>query len=246
MKKIIYKIIGWFGYKLVDKKLIKNNRILSKYSYLNNYKILEFIFSSKKIDTVVQVGANDGKRFDSLNFFLKKYKCKAILVEPIEEYFNRLKLNYNDQPNIIFENSAISEKNQLFSLYTVNQNKINQYDEHIAGINSFNKNHLIKHGVKNKDIVKQQVNSLTIKELLIKHKFTSLDLVFLDTEGYDGVIISNFLKECSFNTIIIFEYIHIETKIFEKLIKELNDKNYSYFPIEENIVCFPNNHKIFL
>ena len=30
MKKIFNKIIGWFGYKLVEKKLIKNNRIISK------------------------------------------------------------------------------------------------------------------------------------------------------------------------------------------------------------------------
>ena len=58
MRKIFTKIIGWFGYKLVEKKLIKNNRIISRNSYLNIFKILEFIFSSKNIQTVVQIGSN--------------------------------------------------------------------------------------------------------------------------------------------------------------------------------------------
>ena len=71
MKKIFNKIIGWFGYKLVE-KLIKNNRIISKGSYLNIFNILEFIFSSKNVQTVVQIGSNDGKRFDQLNLFFKK------------------------------------------------------------------------------------------------------------------------------------------------------------------------------
>ena len=108
MKKIFNKIIGWFGYKLVEKKLIKNYRIISKNSYLNIFNILKFIFSSINIQTVVQIGSNDGKRFDQLNLFLKKYKTRAILVEPVKEYFNKLKLNYNNQKHIVFENIAIS------------------------------------------------------------------------------------------------------------------------------------------
>ena len=72
MKKIIYKLIGWFGFKLIEKQLIKNNRIIANYSYININKVLEFIFSLNKIENVIQVGANDGKRFDNLNFFLKK------------------------------------------------------------------------------------------------------------------------------------------------------------------------------
>ena len=246
MKKIFFKIVGWFGYKLVEKKLIKNNRIISNYNHINIQKILETIFSSLKIENVIQIGANDGERFDNLNFFLKKYECKTILVEPIKEFFEKLRINYKNQSNIFFENSAISAENKLKFLYTVNQNKLNKYDEHIAGISSFNKDHLTKHGVSNKDIVKQKVNSLTIKELLDKYKFTSLDLLVVDAEGYDGIILNNFFKECSLHPIIIFEYIHIETPVFENLVNNLNKKNYSYFNVNENLVCFQKNLKIFL
>ena len=246
MKKIFFKIVGWFGYKLVEKKLIKNNRIISNYNHINIQRILETVFSSLKIENVIQIGANDGERFDNLNFFLKKYECKTVLVEPIKEFFDKLKINYKIQSNIFFENSAISGENKLKFLYTVNQNNLNKYDEHIAGISSFNKDHLTKHGVNNKDIIKQKVNSLTIKELLDKYNFTSLDLLVVDAEGYDGVILNNFFKECSLHPIIIFEYIHIETPVFENLVNILNEKNYNYFNVNENLVCFQKNLKIFL
>ena len=40
-QKFLKKIINFLGYKLVDKNLIKNERLLSNYSYLNLDMILE-------------------------------------------------------------------------------------------------------------------------------------------------------------------------------------------------------------
>ena len=42
--KFFRKIIGILGYKLVDKNLIKNNRLLSNYT-INTEKIIENLFS---------------------------------------------------------------------------------------------------------------------------------------------------------------------------------------------------------
>ena len=47
--KIFKKIVGIFGYKLIEKNHIKNNRILENNSYLNSKKILNFLFDQKKI-----------------------------------------------------------------------------------------------------------------------------------------------------------------------------------------------------
>ena len=102
------------------------------------------------VKSLVQIGANDGKRFDSLNSFIKKYKVKSLLVEPIKEHFEDLKKNYNNMSNIYFENSLITVNNEISYLYKVNEKSLNKYGEHIKGISSFNYNHLIKHGVKKK------------------------------------------------------------------------------------------------
>ena len=106
--KILKKIIGLFDYKLVEKNLIKNTRDISSYTKLNLKNLIENYIKNYGITYLIQIGANDGKRFDEINFFIKKYKIKSLLVEPIESYFQKLKNNYKDLDFVKFENSAIS------------------------------------------------------------------------------------------------------------------------------------------
>ena len=148
--KFIKKIIGIFGFKLVSKNLVKINREISNNNHLSLDIILYSIFETKNITGIIQIGANDGIRFDNINKYIKKYKTKSILVEPIKEYFDQLKKNYNSYNNVFFENLAISVNNQINYLYKVKTNDLNKYDEHIKGISSYSLDHLIKHGVKKK------------------------------------------------------------------------------------------------
>ena len=237
--KIFKKIAGIFGFKLIDKDFVKNDRELSKYSPFSINKTLEKLFSDKKIGYLVQIGSNDGKRFDSLNKFIKKYSPHALLVEPIEKDFIDLKNNYKDQKNISFENSAISVNDTIKYLYRVNDTKLKYYDEHIKGITSFDIKHLIKHGVSKSHIIKQHVSSISIDKLLRKYLFNQLDLLFIDTEGYDGEIVIDFLSKMNLRPIIIFEYIHINHEIFKKLLEKLINKKFYFYKIDENILCFP-------
>ena len=154
--KIIKKIIGLFGYKLVEKDYIKNMRAQSSNSALNIKNLLKNYCDQNKLKTLLQIGANDGERFDELNYFIKKYKIKSVLVEPINKYFNELKNNYLNYEFVKIENSAVSVNNEISYLFMVNDKNINKYDEHIKGINSFEIEHLIKHGVKKNHIEKKK------------------------------------------------------------------------------------------
>ena len=241
--KILKKIVGLFGYKLIDKDLVKNNRIIEDKSYLEITKILNYLLKNNIVKSLIQIGANDGKRFDNLNKLIKDYKVKSLLVEPIEEHFKDLKKNYAKVENIHFENSLISVNNEISYLFKVDKDSLNQYGEHIKGISSFNYAHLIKHGVKKRDIIKQKVNSISISELLIKHKFDNFDLLFIDAEGYDGAIINDFLINVNLRPYIIFEYIHIDNKTFKILVDNFKKFNYIFFLINENIVCLPSEKK---
>jgi len=244
--KIFKKLAGIFGYKLIDKNHIKNERILEKHSYLNTERILNFLFKQKKIDYLIQIGANDGLRFDTLNTYIKKYKIKSLLVEPIKENFDELRNNYKGYDNIIFENSAISVNNYISYLFKVNPKKLKNYSgEHFVGITSFDKKHLLKHGVKKKDIIKEKVKSIAINDLIIKYGINKFDLLFIDAEGYDSEIVIDFFKASLIRPIIIFEYLHVPNKKLEELINQLKIKKYIFFSLGENIFCFPKENKSF-
>ena len=236
--KILKKLVGLFGFKLVSKNLIKNNRILESSGILSLDKILNDIFRANKITGLVQIGANDGLRFDVLNRFIKKYKPKSILVEPINDYFEELKKNYKGFNNVILENFAISVNNEISHLYKVNSKFINKYDEHIKGISSFEINHLTKHGVKEITSSKKKVSCIPISELFKKYNF-EINLLVIDAEGYDAEITLNLLENTNFRPIIIFEYIHTRFSSLKKLKNLFDKKNYKYFKVNENLFCFP-------
>jgi FkbM family methyltransferase len=247
--KIFKKIVGIIGFKLVEKNLIKNDREISRYSFYSIDRILETIFSKTTIKSLIQIGSNDGKRFDSLNKFVKKYSPTAILVEPIKTDFDDLKNNYRDYKNIFFENSVISVNDEISLLYKVDEKKLHFYSEHVKGISSFSKKHLLKHGISKSHIKKEKVSSISINSLLKKYSINQLDLLMVDAEGYDGDIIVDFLSSTSLKPLIIFEYIHINHKKFKKLLNLLILKKFHYFKINENLICFPaefnNREKIF-
>ena len=119
-----------------------------------------------------------------------------------------------------------------------------KYGNHIPAISSFDKNHLIKHGVKKNHIIGEKVKTLSIMELIEKYQIKKLDLFFVDAEGYDGKIVYDLLIKSNLRPIIIFEYVHIDNNFFQKLLNILKSKNFSCFNVGENLIAFPNEEKI--
>tara|TARA_B100001093_G_scaffold314631_1_gene300204 strand:+ start:3487 stop:4245 length:759 start_codon:yes stop_codon:yes gene_type:complete len=241
--KFLKKIIGVFGYKIIEKNLIKNERLISSHTYLTVDKILKDLFLNYKIKSVIQIGSNDGRRFDNLSNFIKEYNPNTIFVEPIKSNFDDLKKNYPDHENLIFENFAISVNDEIKELFKVKNSKLHLYDEHVIGITSFDHNHLIKHGIDKKHIEKEKVESISIINLLKKNSINNFDLLFIDTEGYDSNIVFDFLNNSEIRPVIFFEYIHAENQILNKTFELLKNKKYILFKVEENILCLPEENK---
>ncbi len=239
--KILKKIVGLFGYKIIDKKDFKNKRTISKITSLKIDLVLKNLFLNNNIKKIIQIGANDGQSFDELNKFIKKYKTQSILVEPIKEIFLKLKENYKEFENVNLQNLAISVDNEINSIFKVKENYTNLYDEHIKAISSFKKKHLLDHGVKEKHIISENVNKISIRELIENNNFNDLDLLYIDAEGYDGKIVKDFLKTNKSRPFIIFEYIHVDNDFFDELLNILTQENYKIIQLNENILCYPEN-----
>jgi len=247
MSKVLKKFCGIFGYKLLPKNYIKNKNYLSKFSSLNLEKIISNLAEKKIINSLIQIGANDGISHDHLHNVIKQFRLESLLLEPIKKYFLDLKNNYSNYENVRLENSALSINNEILFLYKVNPEYFKKYGTLSGGISSFYKEHLLKHGIKENHIIQEKVNQISFDELLKKYNINSFDLLLIDTEGYDCHIINDFfLKIKKIRPIIIFEWSHIKYSELESTLNSIINNNYFFFPAGDDIFCFPVEKNISL
>lgn len=247
MSKILKKFCGIFGYKLLPKNYIKNKNYLLNFSSLKLEKIISHLAEKKIINSLVQIGANDGISHDHLHNIIKKFQLKSLLLEPVKKYFLDLQNNYLNFDNVKIENSALSVNNEIIFLYMVNPEYSGKYGSISSGISSFYKKHLIQHGIKKKHIVQEKVNQISFDVLLQKYNFKSFDLLLIDTEGYDCQIVNDFfLKIKKIRPIIIFEWSHIKNSELENTLYIIIKNNYFFFPIGDDVFCYPSEKDISL
>ena len=98
--------------------------------------------------------------------------------------------------------------------------------------------------MKRRHITKTEIDVLSPITLLNKYNIKSFDLLVVDTEGFDNVIVENFLKLDIKKLIIIFEWIHIDKKKLEDLCDKFSKRNYKLFKVEKDVLCIPNDVKL--
>ena len=188
----------------------------------------------------IQIGAYDGITGDPIYKLARKYQWRGILVEPQKDQFKKLKRNYLNQIGLKFENLAIAKKNEIKIFYGV---RATRYDNNSHGqLNSFNRNVILKHShmVANleKRITENKVRCLSYASLLKKHKVKKIDLLQIDTEGFDFEII----KQINFKKLrpkmIFFEYKHLSEKDKKKCKKILEQEGYKLITKRFNAFAF--------
>jgi FkbM family methyltransferase len=137
----------------------------------------------------VQIGANDGVRFDGLYGFVTTHSCCGVVVEPLPDMFERLRANYADYPQIVPINKAIHETATTMPLFRVAPAALARYEGWATGISSFDREHLLRHGIAPQDLIAQQVDCIPLMKLLEETAALDADILQIDTEGYDSAIL---------------------------------------------------------
>src|SRR6476659_553208 len=97
-------------------------RRLGPRSATSPQEFLDAYFASPEEKCVIQVGANDGIMCDPLRPYLASGRARsirAVLIEPIPLYFEKLKDLYADYPNINVLNVACGASAGIAPLYFV-------------------------------------------------------------------------------------------------------------------------------
>lgn len=183
MKEIIQKLLLRFGYRLNKTSTINCFEPLL-YQCLNLSR--EFFF--------LQIGANDGKLADPIyNFVTENHdKLSGLAIEPMKDVFKQLCDTYKEYPNIKLANIAIHNSAKEMNLYRVDSQKASGLPAWTKGIASFNADHHKLSNTPSDAIITEKVNCVTTEELLNQFGIRHLDLLQIDTEGYDAEIILNF------------------------------------------------------
>lgn len=195
MRKLIKKLIKYSGFEIIRRR----------HAQVDFSSLLSLFFYKKQEDFFfVQIGANDGRKTDPIYNFVSKYNFSGLLVEPQKNAFENLRQNYKDNDNLIFENVAISDKDGHRPIYAIKRSFQGVFEKHTGGnptgISSFDKEHVgkyLKRGMgdyfKDKQVEdyvdEMQVQTVTFGTLMRKHNIKAIDLLQIDTEGFDFEII---------------------------------------------------------
>ena len=225
--------------------------ILSKTIYRKNFKTPEFYdfyFSKPEKKLIIQVGGNDGVQSDPIRKYLKTQgNYKAIIFEPIQHYYKKLKQLYNDREDISIRQFFISNSKEENKVYFIKPEIIEELNIkypkngwlHLHGCGSFDKKH-VEDGIERNSfkgteysrdtselrnhIVSETVKSIALKDLDIPND--TLNLLIIDVQFYELEV----LLSLSFNEkidYIIYEDVFpysIESKQIRKLLEKNNYK----------------------
>lgn len=163
----------------------------------------------------VQIGANDGVIHDPLYRHITENRWRGILVEPVKVYFDRLRTNYSGNDQLVFENVAISARDGVREFYRLREG-LHYLPRWAEGLGSFNRDVLMKHrwaipGIEDY-IVTESVNCLSLATLLDRHQVRRVDLVMIDTEGYDFEIIRQLDFDRLSPRVLLYEHKHLSAR----------------------------------
>ncbi len=177
----------------------------------------------------VQIGANDGVIYDPIYPFVQQSNWRGVLVEPVRTCFERLKQNYNANDRLIFENVAISDRREVRDFYRIRDN-IPFLPEWCKGLGTFDLDILMTHTWAVPDlaryVVKEQMECISLTDLLEMHHIKKLDLLLVDTEGYDYEILEQIDFETMAPAILLYEHQYIDKRWRGEWEMTLRDRGY--------------------
>jgi FkbM family methyltransferase len=165
----------------------------------------------------VQIGSNDGIKLDPLRAHILARRWRGVLVEPIPYLYAQLKANYAAcAGRLVFENVAIATTEGTLPFYhlaRVADAKAAGLPNWYDALGSFRRDVIAAHVSVIPDIerriVEVAVPAITFDTLCRRNGLARIDLLHMDTEGYDFEL----LKSIDFTrhrpVLVIYEHTHL-------------------------------------
>lgn len=182
----------------------------------------------------IQVGANDGVALDPLRIQVERRRWRGVMVEPVPYVFERLQSRYGAHPRVQLENSAIAVTEGTLPFYHLKEAEPGESVwAFYHALGSFRRDVILKHRDVIPDIddrlVETAVPCITFTGLGEKHDLQRVDLLQMDTEGYDWEI----LRHVDFTRwrprLIVYEHSHLSEDNRKAAQNLLTEQGYAWF-----------------
>ncbi len=226
MIKILKRLLIPTDYQLVKTiAAIKTSQLPITREYIFAHRLMrnkDFFF--------IQIGANDGIMCDDIYEFVTSNRLPGLVVEPLSDMFQKLRENYAEFPMVTPVKKAIFPSGETVRLHRVKPEHNLRND--LDGIASLSKDHHIKsrkHASNLSDyMIEEEVPCIHFQELIKSHEVKHIDLLQIDTEGFDFEIIKMIDFGVIKPSIIRYEYKHLSDSDHAQCIRLLKDQGYLF------------------
>lgn len=199
----------------------------------------------------VQIGANDGSTADPMHDLVRRYHVQGLLVEPQPHAFQALVENYRDETQLRFENCLLGSTDGLATFYTVRRDveglpfwlhqsasldrsiveKALRIFRDVKGVRAIPEDH--------ESLIEAiSVPSVTWRTLLQRHRIPQIDVLVIDTMGFDFEIIKLFPFDLMKPHIIHFEHSMLTPEDQRACLEGLTCQGYSLAKVAvDTIAC---------
>ena len=201
--------------------------------------LLKFVVADRVLAgeefTFMQIGAYDGVGDDDLRDLIVRHGLRGAVIEPQPNAYARLVENYRSQPQVTPLCAAISDAEGMQTLFHPRTGD--------AMTASFDRGHLLRHGIAAEDIAEQAVPCHTVASAMRVVGIDDLDLLQIDAEGHDHRIIKSINFTRLRAKLIRFEYRHIPPAEIDRCIELLAEWGYRFIIEEKDIIaCLECQH----
>lgn len=191
--------------------------------------------------TVIQVGANDGISHDPIHKFIRRDNWDGVLLEPQKQVFERrLSKLYERHDDVNVLNAALGPRDGTTTLFKIGFSEarwatgLATFERPILEA-AFESGYVARRCAKEgtslpenpaDHIVEEAVDVISPSTLLARFGIERIDLLMIDTEGFDYVVIKMFGIAATRPGMIIFEHVHLPEPACDECLALLRRNGY--------------------
>jgi FkbM family methyltransferase len=135
----------------------------------------------------IQIGANDGLRYDPLAKFVSRHQWSGIMLEPMPVYFRALHLRHGTNPRLKLMQAALDHQAGTRPIYSIaNCDGLPEWAHGLASLDRSRVEQAARElQVSASAVTREEIKTVTWGEISESLEGRACDILVLDTEGFD-------------------------------------------------------------